>query len=354
MLLIWFGRNRRELPWRSNPTPYRVWVAEVMLQQTRVQAVLPFYERFLERFPDVKSLAHAAERNVLAAWAGLGYYARAHNLRRAAQQIVRDFGGRMPRDPETLRNLPGIGRYTAGAICSIAFNQPRAIVDGNVRRLISRLHAAGHRVPERFIWRQAAELVPAKRASDFNQGLMELGALVCVPAKPLCASCPARSLCVAYARGIEDRGPAGRSVKAVEPVQLVVLAVQHRGKTLVSLQNPAEYIPGKLCLPTQVLELGRPPIRAATSLARTILGTRVQVRPCCLIRHSITRRRIVAHLFRVDLLELQGTAAKGYRWVKTSQAERALTSSLYRKALTRASRLIRVHPRKSASAVSQT
>jgi len=333
MLLNWYRHNRRELPWRSDPTPYRVWIAEVMLQQTRVRAALPFYERFLERFPDTKALACAPEHEVLAAWAGLGYYARARNLRRAARQIVREFGGRMPRTLDTLRKLPGIGRYTAGAICSIAFNQPRPIVDGNIRRLISRLHGTEHRVSEHFFWEQAAELVPVGRASDFNQALMELGALVCLPVKPLCASCPARSLCVAYGKGIENHIPAVRSGEAPQPVELVVLTIEYNGKTLVSHHNPAAYIPGKWCLPTQVLESARSPIPAATSLARRILGTRVQVRAGCVVRHSITRRRIIAHVFRVDLLDPPRMRAEKYRWVKLPEAERVLTSSLYRKAL---------------------
>ena len=331
LLLKWYRRNKRRLPWRSNPTPYRVWIAEIMLQQTRVRAVLPYYELFLERFPDVASLAAAGEEDVLAAWAGLGYYARARNLRRAARQIVREFGGRMPRDTETLRRLPGIGRYTAGAICSIAFNQPQPIVDGNVRRVIQRLDGGGSRIPERFVWQQAAKLVSASRASDFNQALMELGALLCVPAKPLCPSCPVRSLCLTNANGIDI--PRSNSVKSVRRMRLVVLAIQYRCKIVVSDQSPAPYIPGKWSLPTRVLESGKSPARTAASLTKKILHRGMRVQECRLVRHSITWRRILAHIFRIDLRESPGIMPEGYGLVKIPEAKQRLTSSLYRKAL---------------------
>jgi A/G-specific adenine glycosylase len=185
-LLHWYGRHKRELPWRSNPAPYRVWVSEIMLQQTQAKTVLPYYDRFFKRFPDIQSLARASEQEVLALWAGLGYYGRARNLHRAARQIVDDHGGVFPDKLEEILMLPGIGRYTAGAICSIAFNRPLPIVDGNVRRVIRRLHGIGRRIPESHFWNQASAWVPEGKTSAFNQAVMELGALVCLPHRPLC------------------------------------------------------------------------------------------------------------------------------------------------------------------------
>jgi len=333
MLLGWYHRNKRELPWRSNPTPYRVWIAEIMLQQTRVQAALPFYQRFLGRFPNVEALAAASQEEVLAAWAGLGYYARAQNLRRAAEQIVREFGGKLPQSLETLQRLPGIGRYTAGAICSIAFNQPRPVVDGNVRRLIGRLHGTMRRAPEEFLWEQAADLVPARRASDFNQALMELGALVCLPAKPQCSSCPVRNLCVACARGMENRRPAVRSAKASKALELVVLVVEHACRILVTSRKSVGFIPGKWCLPTRALEGDRAPARAAELLARETLGRQVTVRAAGQVRHSITWRRLIAHVFAADPCEMPVLGDVRYRWLKLPEAKRVLTSSLYGKAI---------------------
>ncbi len=330
-LLRWFDANKRTLPWRNRPTPYRIWIAEVMLQQTRVAAVIPAYERFLERFPDVTTLASALERDVLAFWAGLGYYSRARSLRKAARRIVNEFGGNLPSDVQTLRHLPGIGRYTAGAICSIAFNQPQPVVDGNVRRVLTRLHALKRGAPESFFWKRAAELVSTRSPSDFNQAIMELGAVVCLPANPLCGTCPVQRLCGARQEGAERLIPRGRTPKTSIQVELVMLVMARQGRVLLTRQPCADFIPGIWHLPVRVLEKGGSPFAEADSLSREILRGPANLTKTGTVRHNITSRRILAHVYRVEIEEQRHM--RGRCWVNASTSEELITSSLYRKAL---------------------
>jgi A/G-specific adenine glycosylase len=241
LLLAWYRRGHRDLPWRRTQDPYCIWVSEIMLQQTRAQAVIPYYERFLERFPTVEALAAAEESDVLVLWAGLGYYSRARNLRRAAQQIVA--AGGFPREYAALRALPGIGDYTAAAIASIAFELPHAVVDGNVLRVVSRVEndaadIAAPRTRDRF--RQIArEWMGRSRPGAFNQALMELGATVCLPANPLCRECPVASLCRARQEGTVAQLPV--KLRKTEPVQIaaVLLLVRSDGRILLRRKEAA-------------------------------------------------------------------------------------------------------------------
>lgn len=208
-LLAWFEARARDLPWRKDTDPYRVWVSEVMLQQTRVEAVIPYYLRWMERFPTVELLATAPEEEVLGAWAGLGYYSRARNLHRAAQVVRERHGGRLPSDPQALRALPGVGDYTAGAVGSIAFRLPLPAVDGNVRRVLARL--ADEPDPTATVLRSwAGGLMDPERPGDFNQALMELGATICTPWKPACGVCPVSPACQARANGTQGERPIPR------------------------------------------------------------------------------------------------------------------------------------------------
>ena len=193
-LLAWYDANKRDLPWRANRDPYSVWVSEIMLQQTRVAAVIDHYRRFMKQFPTVQKLASSREATVLAAWSGLGYYRRARMLRMAAKEIVKLHGGSFPGDSASLRGLPGIGRYTSAAIASIAFGEPIAVVDGNVERVIQRLQ--GCWLTGEAPWQRAEEFLSRKRPGDFNQAMMELGATICLPANPLCERCPVASCCL--------------------------------------------------------------------------------------------------------------------------------------------------------------
>ncbi len=211
-LLEWYGQNARVLPWRDNPTPYRVWVSEIMLQQTRVEAVKPYFERFVAALPDVNALAAAPEEQLLKLWEGLGYYIRVKNMQKAAREVVERFGGELPKSREELLTLPGIGDYTSGSIASIAFGLPVPAVDGNVLRVISRLTASYEDIAKPAVKKAVEHLVedviPAGRAGDFNQALMELGATVCLPgASPLCERCPVRETCGAFTLGIQGELP---------------------------------------------------------------------------------------------------------------------------------------------------
>jgi A/G-specific adenine glycosylase len=192
-LLRWYDRAKRDLPWRGERDPYRVWVSEIMLQQTRVAVVIPYYDRFIRRFPTVRDLAEAGESEVLALWSGLGYYRRARMLHQAAKQVVTEHDGRLPASTSALRRLAGIGRYTAAAIASICFAERAAVVDGNVERVLERLH--GRTLSAAEHWEEAGKLISPSRPGDFNQAMMELGATVCTPASPQCGQCPLRALC---------------------------------------------------------------------------------------------------------------------------------------------------------------
>ena len=234
-LLAWYAEHARTLPWRSEPTPYRVWVSEIMLQQTRVEAVRPYYERFLAALPDLHALAACPADQLLKLWEGLGYYNRVRNMQAAARQIEADYGGEMPSDYDSLRSLKGIGAYTAGAIASIAFGRREAAVDGNVLRVLTRLTAdPSDTGSERFRAEAAArlrEIMPTDRCSDFNQALMELGATVCLPnGEPRCASCPWETLCLAHKEGRETEYPvkARQKPRRIEQKTVLVLCLGDR------------------------------------------------------------------------------------------------------------------------------
>ena len=229
-LLAWFDSKSRDLPWRWNRTPYRVWLAEIMLQQTQVATVIPYYERFLGLWPDFQALAEADEERVLKAWEGLGYYSRARNLHRAAILVAETFSGSLPADEHLIRSLPGVGEYTAGAIGSIAFNLPIAAVDGNVVRVFSRLKAVAWNPADpaerRLVRQQVEAILPAERPGDFNEALMDLGATVCLPRNPACQACPLAQICKASKMGRIDEFPGRKPVRSVLTEEKIVLVLR--------------------------------------------------------------------------------------------------------------------------------
>ncbi len=266
-LLDWYDRHQRDLPWRKTPAgqppdPYAILVSEAMLQQTQVATVLGYYTRFLDRFPTVQSLADADLNEVLRFWQGLGYYTRARNLHRAAQIIVRDRAGVFPDTVETLLALPGVGRYTAGAIASIAFGIPAPIVDGNVARILIRLDAikTSPRTKSTLdrLWVRAAELVPRERPGDFNSAMMELGATVCTPRSPDCPACPVADHCAARAAGIQDRLPAPKRAKVPPLEKRTVHCVEHRGQFLIERRPDTGRWAGLWQFPTREAGQGFP------------------------------------------------------------------------------------------------
>ena len=238
-LLIWFKKNRRSLPWRSNRTPYRVWISELMLQQTRVDQVEAYYRRFMKRFPSLKQLAAASEQDVLKMWEGLGYYARARNMLRAARIIVTERGGRFPRTYDEIIKLPGIGPYTAAAIGSLAFDLDVAVVDGNVFRVLSRVFAERGDITTSSVKRKmeirAQTLLPIGKAALFNEAMMELGALVCLPRNPTCGTCPLKRICQAYELDQQEVFPV-KKAKAPVPHLVVgaAVTVDSRGRILIA------------------------------------------------------------------------------------------------------------------------
>jgi A/G-specific adenine glycosylase len=261
VLLAWYDGQARDLPWRRTRDPYAIWVSEVMLQQTQVSVVLPYWTAFLARFPDVRTLAAASLDEVLAAWRGLGYYARARNLHRAAQAVIERHGGRLPDDVAALRALPGFGRYTVGAVASIAFGREVPLVDGNVDRVLARLFglegASGDRAREKQLWALAGALVRGERPGDWNQALMELGATVCRPEQPTCLLCPVRGRCAALATGRVGEIPAPRVRPVRRALHLAVAAVR-KGEAVLLVRRDGTglfgglwELPGVECAPGQ-------------------------------------------------------------------------------------------------------
>ena len=248
-LLRWYReKSRKNLPWRKTRDPYRIWISEAMLQQTQVSTVIPYYRRFLERFPSVETLARAPLTDVLDNWSGLGYYSRAKNLHACAQAITRDHGGRLPEEVDSLMKLPGIGRYTAGAIASIAFDRPAPILDGNVQRVLCRYFGIREdprqAALQRELWRLAEQLVPRKDPGDFNQALMDLGATVCTPRQPECGRCPLSPACVARRKGWQDSIPPARRPAPRKKLSYPCAVLRKNGLVLIARRPIATLLPG--------------------------------------------------------------------------------------------------------------
>jgi A/G-specific adenine glycosylase len=262
LLLAWYDSNRRDLPWRHTKDPYRIWISEIMLQQTRVGAVLDHYRRFLDRFPNVQALARAREQSLLAVFSLLGYYRRARHMHSAAQKVVAEWRGEFPRTTEQLRQLPGIGRYTSAAIASIAFDEPVAVVDGNVERVLSRI--AGRDFTTAQTWQAAQEMLAPKRPGDFNQAMMELGAMVCVPREPKCLTCVLLRHCA-------TRGSRPSGKREVRNAREIGLALVKKNGAVWLVQRPpsASLMPGMWELPEFTPDGGEPAARFRHSILNT-------------------------------------------------------------------------------------
>jgi len=247
LLLKWYHQHRRTLPWRDHPNPYAVWVSEIMLQQTRVDTVVSYFEKWMRLFPDVKSLANASERDVLNAWEGLGYYSRARNLHKAAKIVNEKFNGELPRNLDDLRSLPGIGHYTVGAIASIAFGMDEPTLDGNLRRVFSRLYditeVADSPAGENILWAYAAQNLPKGRAGDYNQALMDLGAMICTPKNARCSICPLMKICKARKNGKQEQRPVMKPKKQTPHYLCVSAVLIQRGRVLLA-QRPSKGLLG--------------------------------------------------------------------------------------------------------------
>ncbi|MCG8592379.1 MAG: A/G-specific adenine glycosylase [Proteobacteria bacterium] len=338
-LLSWYDAHRRDLPWRRSRDPYAIWVSETMLQQTRVETVIPYYERFLRRFPDVATLAAAEPDRLMELWAGLGYYSRARNLQKAAQQ-VQAAGGEFPSDAAGWRELPGVGRYTAGAVTSIAFDQPEPIVDGNVARVFSRLFGIREDIRSAPVvaqlWERAAQLARGVRPGDLNQALMELGATLCTPRSPRCLLCPVRRHCDAHAAGDAEALPVKAKKAAPRAMEAVAAWIERGGRTLAVRRPPGGLLGGLWELPGDQLHPGETP---QAGLARA-LPERVGISPTRVqgvghVEHVFTHRRLRLHVFRGTLkggrVRLDGFDA--HKWLAPGRVRSLPHGAATRKAL---------------------
>jgi A/G-specific adenine glycosylase len=339
-LLRWYRRNRRDLPWRRTDDPYAIWISETMLQQTRVDTVIPYYERFMSRFPTASALADAPSEDVMEHWAGLGYYRRARNLHAAARVVVDEHGGSLPDDVEALLGLPGVGRYTAGAVASIAFDRPAPIVDGNVARVLARLldlrEDVGKPATQRRLWETAEELARGPSPGDLNQALMELGALVCTPKQPDCATCPVAGDCQARAAGHAESLPIKTPARKPTPVEASCAWLVRRGRVLVVRRPPEGLLGGLFELPGGELEPREAPEEGLARQLRERIGLEPkEIRPLGELKHVFSHRVLRLYVHRAELPA--GRVRRRYfdthRWVGADALEGLALSTLARKAV---------------------
>jgi A/G-specific adenine glycosylase len=326
-LLHWFSIHRRPMPWRDDPSPYNVWISEIMLQQTRVTAVIPYFERFIAAFPDVHQLAHAPQQKVLKAWEGLGYYSRARNLHKAAQIVSIERGGHFPQSESDWRTLPGVGPYTAAAVASIAAKQPAAAIDGNVMRVWSRLRG----IPDDLAsptWRDKArnDLVRYARQCDpslFNQAMMELGALVCLPRNPACADCPLRAACVAARRNLTAEIPFRKKAAPIPHRNEVVLLLEHQGQHLMHQRPATGLLAGLWQFPSAPLpDKAKTPRPAARKLAQSLgIPADHKFAKAGIVQHAFTHFTQTLHVYRTALKSPLSLPGQQWRWCSRTDLE---------------------------------
>lgn len=337
-LLDWFDQQQRDLPWRATGDPYSIWVSEIMLQQTQAKTVVPYYRRFLDRFPDVQALARAPIDEVLALWSGLGYYRRARQMHLAAREIVAA-GGEFPRRASELEKLPGIGPYTAAAVASIAFGEVVALLDGNVERVLSR-YVAMEGDPRRRSRRaallaKAAEFLDPARPGDSNQALMELGATVCLPRRPLCDSCPIADGCLAHLEGDPELYPPPRRRRPIERVSWILAVVERRGEVLFFRRpGSSEILPGTWELPNVAHR--RDLASAAGAFSSTYGGTWRLGEEIFTVKHGVTYRSLTLHVHPAER-DSGETVAEGREaaWISAGDRRRFGVSSMFEKVLAR-------------------
>lgn len=335
-LLRWFARNQRPLPWRQARDPYAIWVSEVMLQQTQVATVVPYYQRFLKTFPTVRSLARADLSKVLRVWEGMGYYARARALHHAAKIIVERFGGRLPDGLEALQSLPGIGRSTAGAILSIAYNRKAPVLDGNVKRVLSRLFAISEE-PKRtktqdLLWEIAQSLLPQDQAGAFNQALMDLGATICIPRNPACSKCPLHSLCKGLISGAPEKYPPKVRRKALPHIRALGAVIQRNGRVLLR-RRPAEGLLGGLWeFPSWPYQGEIDPQEELHNLLEGKRGHGVKVgRLLGIFEQTFTHLKLTLYVFACRI----SSGAMEGEWIRVKDLSSVPMSRLHRKIVSR-------------------
>lgn len=336
-LLDWYARQLRDLPWRENRDPYRVWVSEVMLQQTRIETVIPYFERFLARFPQVTALAAADVQQVLKLWEGLGYYARARNLHRAAQVIVGERGGRFPDTSSAWRELPGIGAYTAAAIASITRGEAAPVADGNVRRVMARVLNQAAPSAEGVLERLRQEIDPT-RPGDFNQAIMELGQTICIPRAPRCPDCPIRDGCSARAADTVTQVPARPLPRRVPHLEIAIGACRRGGRVLVARRPERAMLGGLWEFPGGKIEPGESPEQALAREFREEVGLAIRVgERFALVSHRYTHLTVRLHAFLCEAVRrgpARALASEEIRWVTLAGLQELPFPTANRKVIT--------------------
>ncbi len=322
-LLMWYDGHARVLPWREQVTPYRVWVSEIMLQQTRVEAVKPFYERFMDRLPDIQALADCPDDALLKLWEGLGYYNRVKNMKKTAQILMKDYQGKMPDTPEKIRSLPGIGPYTAGAVLSIAYGKRIPAVDGNVLRVISRVEWNEEDITKQSVKKkieeQLLQIMPEDRPGDFNQALMELGATVCVPNGPAkCGECPLRTCCIACQKGRENELPRKAPKKARRIEERTVLVIQDGERAAIRKRPEKGLLSGVYELPNLSGHLTE---ESVLSYIREQGFDPVRIRPLAAAKHIFSHVEWRMIGYRVQVASLEGESSGGFLFVEPKRTE---------------------------------
>lgn len=327
-LLNWYDAQKRDMPWRKNQDPYRILVSEFMLQQTQVKTVIPYFLKWMESFPTVEKLATASESKILKHWEGLGYYSRARNLRKSAILIKRKFNNKVPDSMENILKLPGVGRYTAGAVLSIAFDKRVPVLDGNVKRVLSRLMLLNengqNKESETRLWNIMEDLLPSKRCGDFNQAFMELGATVCLPKNPICLECPLNRLCEANQTDQQDFFPPPKTTIKISKVQVSAAVIFKKGKVYIQKREAKGLMGGLWEFPGGKMESGETEIECLRREIKEELGINIRIGEKLLThRHSYTRFRVTLHVFQCQIHSgaLTPSACDDWKWVKPDELE---------------------------------
>lgn len=334
-LTRWYTQHHRKLPWRETTDPYAIWVSEVMLQQTQVKTVLPYYARFLGRFPDVRSLSEAKEAEVLQFWSGLGYYSRARNLHRGAKYLLKIHQGEFPKTIPELRKIPGIGPYTAGAVSSIAFNHPEPIVDGNVQRVFARFYGMKRALPDSkadiWFWQKAREWVSqSAQPRILNQALMELGATRCTKAAPQCSRCPLSQGCVAFKKNLQDRLPQKKARRKTEQLWWVPLVLQHKNQFYLIRNPKGSWWEGMWDLPRLTVKHRRESQEQVDNFAKKE-GHIEKAEPLATQKHTVTHHKIEASPYHLKANRKKITQVPRGRWFSPKEISKLPASSLVKK-----------------------
>ena len=333
-LLRWFEKSGRDLPWRKTRDPYAIWVSEIMLQQTQVATVIPYHQKFLKSFPTVSHLAKADLSKVLKVWEGLGYYSRARNLHQASQMVVHHFGGKIPDNLKDLLSLPGIGRSTAGAILSFAYNKEAPILDGNIKRVLSRLFAipGSKAKTEKILWGISESLIPKGHSNPFNQALMDLGSMLCIPKDPQCPRCPLRYLCKAKASGAPERYPSKVAKKKIPHITAISALIQNDGRVLLNKRPPNGLLGGLWEFPNWKIEEKRR-LRLRLRLRNHIkkeMGMNVEVKESIGVFHqTFSHFKLTLHIYQCQSSN-SNKKRKG-KWIPIKNLDQLAMPKIHRK-----------------------